>query len=174
MGRVASFVTPAVFTRRNRCRCVLTGKYASPWVRSGGFEATHKNLLPLQEFDPLIFRRRGCSIANLVLCFGYEAGECSLHCHQNARVSGSHTVGFKGPLSPNSRLNSSLFLLSLEEVQRNSSCRMATSVRLYRHVSTLPHISARTFTKSGIYAVGVRHRLVSGNSNAAETWNCGV
>jgi hypothetical protein len=59
------------------------------------------------------------------------------------------------------------FMLSLEEVQGNSGCRMATSVRLYRHVSTFPHISARTFTKSGNYAVGVRHKFVSGNRNAA-------
>jgi hypothetical protein len=51
-------------------------------------------------------------------------------------------------------------MLSLEEVQGNSGCRMATSVRLYRHVSTVPHISARTFTKSGIHAVGVRRRLI--------------
>ena len=109
MGRVASLVTPAAFPRRNSCWCVLTGKYVSPWVRSGRFEAIHKNLLPLQEFDPLILDRRGCSIANLVLCFGYEAGECSLQCHQNARVSGSHTIMFKGPLSPNGRMNSSLF-----------------------------------------------------------------
>jgi len=60
-------------------------------------------------------------------------------------------------------------MLYLEEMQGNSGCRVARSVRPYRHVSTLPHISARTFMKSGIYAVGERHRFVSGNSKAAET-----
>jgi hypothetical protein len=108
MGWAASFVSPAAFTRRNSCRCILTRKYVIPWVGSGRFELTHKNLLPLQEFHSLIFRRRGCSIANLVLCFGYEAGEFSLHCHQKALVRVSHTLMFKGVLSPNGRLNSSL------------------------------------------------------------------
>jgi hypothetical protein len=61
------------------------------------------------------------------------------------------------------------FMISLEEVQGNSGCRKATSVRLYRNVSTVLHILARTFTKSGIYVVGVRHRFVSGKSNGAET-----
>jgi len=67
-----------------------------------------------------------------------------------------------------------VIMLCLEEMQGNSGCRMTRSVRLYRHVSTLPLISTRTFTKSGIYAVGERHRSVSGNRKAAETCNCGM
>ena len=122
----------------------------------------------MQEFDPLIFLRRVCNIANLVLCFGYEAGECSLRSPECAGEWLAHrnVQGSSQSLWPIEFL---AFMLRLKEVQCNSGCRMATSVSLYRHVSTLPHISASTFTKSGIYAVGVRHRFVIGNSNAAET-----